>query len=53
MFSKNPILEEILPVYRPATKEELKICCGDWNYGSLFQTMVIQTTSFLPWALEK
>jgi D-aspartate oxidase len=50
--TKNYLLENLLPVYRPASPEELKICPGDWKYGAFFQTMVIECADFLPWGLE-
>lgn len=50
---QNHLLEEIVPVYRRTTKEELKLCPGNWKYGSFFITLVIECTKYLPWSLHR
>ncbi|KAJ9580270.1 hypothetical protein L9F63_004083 [Diploptera punctata] len=50
---KNHLLEKIVPVYRRTTKEELKLCPGNWKYGSFFVTLVTECTKFLPWSLAR
>lgn len=42
-----------MPVYRRATEDELKICPGDWKYGSFFSTLVTECALYLPWATQK
>jgi D-aspartate oxidase len=42
-----------LPVYRRATEDELKICPGNWKYGSFFTTLVTECALYLPWASKK
>lgn len=43
----------MLPVYRRATQAELKICPGNWKYGSFFTTVVTECALYLPWATQK
>lgn len=50
---QNPLIEDVLPVYRRATKEELKICPGNWKYGSFFTTLITEGALYLPWAAQK
>ncbi|XP_067630829.1 D-aspartate oxidase [Eurosta solidaginis] len=50
---KNHFLEQLLPVYRQATEEELKLCQGDWKYGSFFTTCLTECRLFLPYATKK
>ena len=47
------MIEDILPIYRRATEAELKICPGDWKYGSFFKTLVTDCGLYLPWAARK
>ncbi|ODM88095.1 D-aspartate oxidase [Orchesella cincta] len=56
-ITKNHFLEKLLPIYRPAGDDELEICpspegSSAWKYGAYFQTMVIESSSFLPWGLK-
>lgn len=46
-------MSNIVPVYRPATSDELKLCAGDWKYGTFITSIQIETGYFLPWALNK
>ncbi|RZF48265.1 hypothetical protein LSTR_LSTR006232 [Laodelphax striatellus] len=50
---QNHFLEDIVPIYRSATNEELKLCPGEWQYGSYFTTLLIECRRFLPWALNR
>jgi len=50
---QNHFLEEIVPLYRRTTEEELKLCPGNWKYGSFFTTLVTECTKYLPWSLER
>lgn len=52
-ITRNPLIENILPIYRAATEEELRICPGDWKYGSFFQTLITDCGLYLPWAAKK
>lgn len=46
-------LERLLPVYRPATPEELKLCPGNWKFGSFFTTLLTECSIYQPWASER
>lgn len=35
------------------TEDELKICPGEWKYGSFFKTLVTDCGLYLPWATRK
>ncbi|KAK9878016.1 hypothetical protein WA026_020644 [Henosepilachna vigintioctopunctata] len=50
---RNKYLESLVPLYRQATDEELKMCPGEWKYGSYFSTLLIDPTKYLKWALNK
>ncbi|XP_075224383.1 D-amino acid oxidase 1 isoform X2 [Lycorma delicatula] len=50
---QNHYLEKLVPVYRPATRSELKLCPGDWKYGAYFSTLLIECRQFLPWAVSR
>ncbi|GLH13208.1 hypothetical protein R5R35_000399 [Gryllus longicercus] len=50
---RNPYLEHLLPVYRSATEEELRLCPGNWLYGSFYTTLLTECYKFLPWALDR
>jgi len=50
---QNHFLEGIVPLYRRTTEEELKLCPGNWKYGSFFTTLVTECTKYLPWSLER
>lgn len=47
------MIEDVLPVYRRATPEELKICPGNFKYGSFFSTLVTECALYLPYATQK
>lgn len=42
-----------MPIYRRATEAELKICPGEWKYGSFFKTIATECGLYLPWATKK
>ncbi|XP_050299030.1 D-aspartate oxidase [Anthonomus grandis grandis] len=50
---RNSFMEKVCPLYRAATREELKICPGNWKYGSYFTTLVTQSSLYIPWAFNK
>ncbi|KAL1506312.1 hypothetical protein ABEB36_005700 [Hypothenemus hampei] len=50
---KNRFLENICPLYRPATNEELNLCPGNWKYGSFFTTLLTQSSYYIPWTIRK
>ncbi|EDV90873.1 D-aspartate oxidase [Drosophila grimshawi] len=50
---RNHFIEQLLPVYRRATEEELQLCQGGWKYGSFFTTCLTESRLFLPYATKK
>lgn len=50
---RNHFLERLLPIYRQADERELRLCNGDWKYGSFFTTIVTESKLFLPFAMKK
>lgn len=48
-ITRNEYLENLLPIYRKTTETELKICPGNWKYGSFFKTILTDPTLLLPW----
>ncbi|XP_065082190.1 D-aspartate oxidase [Ochlerotatus camptorhynchus] len=50
---RNRYIEDILPVYRAATEQELTLCPGDWKYGSFYTTVLTECRLFQPWAAKK
>ncbi|XP_037956203.1 D-aspartate oxidase-like [Teleopsis dalmanni] len=52
-ITRNHFIEKLLPIYRQATEEELKLCHGDWKYGSFFTTCLTESRLFLPYATKK
>lgn len=50
---QNPYLEDLLPVYRPCSENELRICPGDWRYGYYVSTLLTDCTLYLPWAKQR
>ncbi|XP_059613827.1 D-aspartate oxidase [Phlebotomus argentipes] len=50
---RNSRIEKLLPLYRRATEDELKMCPGDWKYGSFFSTLLTEFRTFQPWAEKK
>uniref|UniRef100_A0A1B6DIR6 FAD dependent oxidoreductase domain-containing protein n=1 Tax=Clastoptera arizonana TaxID=38151 RepID=A0A1B6DIR6_9HEMI len=50
---RNPLLENLLPIVRSATPEELQIGKKIWKYGVYCESLLIECPKFLPWALTK
>lgn len=50
---QNHYLEKLLPCYRKCTEDELKICPGNWKYGSFFTTIMTECRIWQPWAMKK
>ncbi|XP_030765616.1 D-aspartate oxidase [Sitophilus oryzae] len=50
---RNRYIEKLCPVYRAATEKELKLCPGNWKYGSFFTTVLTQSSYYIPWAINK
>lgn len=49
--TRNHLIEDLVPVYRPVTDEELKLAGGTgWKYGAFYTTVLISCEKFLPWA---
>ncbi|XP_072949857.1 D-aspartate oxidase [Epargyreus clarus] len=51
--TRNHLIEDLVPIYRPADKNELKICGEGWKYGSYFSTLKIGCERYLPWVEKK
>ncbi|KAJ8973754.1 hypothetical protein NQ317_018342 [Molorchus minor] len=49
---RNHYIEKLVPIYRPATEEELTLCPGNWKYGSFFTTILTQCSLYLPWVAQ-
>lgn len=47
--TKNHLIEDLVPLYRPIDERELEICGGEWKYGSYFSTLKIGCENHLPW----
>ncbi|XP_051155898.1 D-aspartate oxidase [Leptopilina boulardi] len=50
---KNQWMENLVPIYRKVTSEELQLVGGNWKYGSFFTTILNETNNHLPWAKQK
>ncbi|EDS33518.1 d-amino acid oxidase [Culex quinquefasciatus] len=50
---RNHYIEQIVPVYRAATEQELTLCPGEWKYGSFFTTVLAECRLFQPWATKR
>ncbi|XP_014470496.1 PREDICTED: D-aspartate oxidase [Dinoponera quadriceps] len=50
---ENHWIEDLVPIYRRATEEELRLVGGDWKYGSYFSTLLTQCSLYLPWARQQ
>ncbi|CAH1108643.1 unnamed protein product [Psylliodes chrysocephalus] len=51
---RNPYIEKLVPIYRPATETELtSLCPQKWKFGSYYSTLLIENSIYLPWATEK
>ncbi|XP_031763586.2 D-aspartate oxidase-like [Galleria mellonella] len=47
--TRNPFIENLVPIYRPVQEAELKLCGPGWKYGSYFTTLKIGCEKYLPW----
>ncbi|XP_022908919.1 D-aspartate oxidase [Onthophagus taurus] len=52
-LTRNHYIEDVVPLYRSATEDELNLCPGNWKYGSFFRTILTECTRYLPWITEK
>ncbi|XP_066992234.1 D-aspartate oxidase [Anabrus simplex] len=50
---RNHFLEQVVPVYRAVTREELDAFPGNWQYGSFYTTVLTESPKFLPWAARR
>ncbi|XP_023939596.1 D-aspartate oxidase [Bicyclus anynana] len=48
-ITRNHLIEDLVPIYRPVEKDELKLCGEGWKYGSYFSTIKIGCDRYLPW----
>lgn len=51
--SQNHYLEGLVPLYRRCTEDELRICPGDWKYGSFYTTLLTDTRLWQAWARQR
>lgn len=51
--TRNHSIEELVPIYRPVSEKELKLCGEGWKYGSYFSTLLVSTEKYLPWAAKR
>lgn len=47
--TKNHLIENLVPIYRAVDDNELKICGGNFKYGSFFSTVLIDCNIHLPY----
>lgn len=52
IVTQNHFLEKILPLYRQCTEDELKLCPGDWKYGSFYTTLLTDSRLYQEWAKQ-
>lgn len=50
---QNHYLEGLLPLYRRCSEDELKICPGDWKYGSFYTTLLTDTRLWQAYAMQR
>lgn len=43
----------MVPIYRQASEDELKLCTGDWKYGSYFSTILTDPARYLKWVHQQ
>lgn len=51
--ARNHLIENLVPIYRSVTQDELTICNGDWKYGAYYSTLVIESNIHLPFIEKK
>lgn len=49
-ITRNHLIEDLVPIYRPVENDELKLCGDGWKYGSYFSTLKTECSKYLPWA---
>lgn len=42
-----------MPLYRECTNSELKLCPGDWKYGSFYTTIITECRLYQAWAQRR
>lgn len=47
--TRNHLMEDLVPVYRPASNAELKLGPEGTRYGSFFTTVKVECERYLPW----
>ncbi|XP_035435135.2 D-aspartate oxidase isoform X1 [Spodoptera frugiperda] len=47
--TRNHLIEDLVPIYRPATKEELKMGPEGTKFGSYLSTLKVESERYLPW----
>ncbi|KAI5720659.1 hypothetical protein M8J77_010070 [Diaphorina citri] len=52
-LTKNASIENLVPVYRDAQPDELVVGNKTYKYGSYSETLVIENSDFLPWAMKR
>lgn len=52
-ITRNHMIEDLLPIYRPATQKELNMCGDGWKYGSYFVSLLVSCEKHLPWATQQ
>lgn len=50
---QNSYIDKIVPIYKTVRGDDLKICPGNWKYGTFFQTLIIESALHLPWAKQR
>lgn len=53
IITQNHFLEGLLPLYRQCTEDELKLCPGDWKYGSFYTTLLTDPRLYQEWAKQR
>lgn len=47
--TRNHLIENVVPIYRPVQEKELKLCGENFKYGSYFSTVKAGCDNYLPW----
>ncbi|XP_038217576.1 D-aspartate oxidase isoform X2 [Zerene cesonia] len=47
--TRNRLIEDLVPIYRPVDENELQIAGKGWKYGSYFTTVKTTCDYYLPW----
>lgn len=51
--TRNHLMEDVVPLYRPVEENELKLCGKGFKYGSYFSTIKAGCDCYLPWVERK